>query len=362
MIQRAPTPIRLRRAAWTLQVAIRTSIDGPVLAREPVSDGDLGDMKSELWMRRVLRRGRPGVPLEAMPRRIVPRFGAGRDGNVITGYRLETTIAGQRRALAFTPSSLEPVALRAVKRLIIEEKLPRGARVIFEVSATCRDDAAAKSPSPPADDVIIREIPRPLEYLTAPIQTLREDARPFGRCRPRDFPAFFTSAALIDASRHARRGSAQSPPVESGAALLGVLCSCPRTGEFFAVVCAAVPIEDAAEERLSLTLSARSWDRIDSALDDLRRRYGTPATRLLGQGHSHPFKPFACERPDEFDHTAYVSRDDIAWSRAVFAREPYQLAHIFGKDASGGDVHALYGLRNGTLAWRGFSVIPRFPV
>jgi hypothetical protein len=45
---------------------------------------------------------------------------------------------------------------------------------------------------------------------------------------------------------------------------------------------------------------------------------------------------------------------------AVFAAAPYGLCHIFGKDGAGKDVHALYGLRNGTLAWRGYSVIRNF--
>src|SRR5207249_4645497 len=114
------------------------------------------------------------------------------------------------------------------------------------------------------------EIPRRLECLSMPIEIIRRDARPVGQSKPRDFPVFYTAEALADASRHARRGQPQTPPVESGAALLGPLCTCARTGEFFAVVIAAEPIEEADEKRFSLTLSAASWQRIESRLNELR--------------------------------------------------------------------------------------------
>jgi hypothetical protein len=364
MLRQAPTSHR--QAEWTLQVVVRADGgDGPVLARETVGEGDLADVKSELWMNALLRRGRPDVPLAAMSCHVAPRFSQA-GGNVIGGYRLETAAAGRRAALAFTPSSLEPVALRAINRLLDAKKIAPLSRVCWEVTASCRDVAdAAPAPEAAAGDVIVREIPRPLDYLRIAIEPWRAAARPSGAVRPRDYPVFYTADALVGAARHARRGAAAVPPVESGAALLGPLCSCPRTGEFFAVVCAAEPIEDAAEERFSLTLSAQSWDRIERRLDAMRRTYGSDAFRLLGTAHGHPFKPVDdTEAADAsacpYHHTACVSRADIAFARAVFAREAYQLTHVFGKDGAGRDVHALFGLRNGTLAWRGFSVVREF--
>jgi hypothetical protein len=361
MLRQAPTSVRY--AAWTMQVVVRHgAFDGPVLTRESVMEGDLGDVKSELWMNALLRRGRPEVPLAGMSCRVVPRFG-GDGGNVIGGYRLQTPSGGRIASLAFTPASLEPVALRAMKRLLDTKRLSPMSRVYWDVTANCRDGGDSAAAADARGDVIVREIPRPLDCLRLAIEPLRREARRSGTVRPRDYPVFYTADALLDAARHARRGAAFVPAVETGAALLGPLCSCPQTGEFFAVVCAAEPIEEAAEERFSLTLSARSWERIDMRLEEMRRRYGSDAFRLLGQAHGHPFRPMDTETSEgrtQFHHTAYVSTADIAWARAVFAGEPYQLTHIFGKNASGKNVHALFGLRNGTLAWRGFSVIAQF--
>jgi hypothetical protein len=356
-------------ASATLHIVLRADAGGPILAREAVREADLADVKSELWMAAALRRGRPDLSLESMPYRVVPRIADG-ENDVVSSYRLETTAAtGESLGLAFTPSSLEPVAMRVAQRLLAEGTLSADTPLVWDVTAT-PGEAIEQVPTP-VGDVIIREIPRAMDYMSVPIEVFRQDMRRLGgMTKPRDYPVFYAAEALIAASRHARRGGespADAPPVESGAALLGVLCSCPRTGEFFAVVIAAEPIEHAEETRFSLTLSAASWDRIDARLDEMRRRYGD-ACRLLGQAHGHPFKPI-----DDVDlgtgknqtasascHTAHVSRDDIAWMRAVFAREPWQLCHIFGRDRAGKNVHALFGLRDGTLAWRGFSVICNF--
>jgi hypothetical protein len=212
--------------------------------------------------------------------------------------------------------------------------------------------------------VVVHEIEKPLEVVRAPIETVKSTARWIGGAlKRREFPAFYTADALADATRHCRRGWALDPAIETGAALIGVLCSCPRTGEFFAVVTAAEPIEHAEETRLSLTFSATSWDAIEQRLEQLRKQSGCAALRLLGQAHGHPFMPAQC-REDERSairaHTAYASSDDIAWSRSVFSREPWQLCHIFGRDSNGTAVHALHGLRNGTLMHRPFGVVQKF--
>jgi hypothetical protein len=56
----------------------------------------------------------------------------------------------------------------------------------------------------------------------------------------------------------------------------------------------------------------------------------------------------------------FLSQDDRRWTRAVFARQPWQLCHIFGLAARGDRVHGLFGLHGGRLRERGFFVLPEF--
>jgi hypothetical protein len=151
--------------------------------------------------------------------------------------------------------------------------------------------------------------------------------------------------------------------------LVGPLCSCPRTGEFFAVVCEALEVRDAEEREFSLTYSGKSWARIQAVLKARQSQPATRAHRILGQCHGHNFLPAGGAPPCEHCAGAevctrtsvFVSPDDRLWCRAVFSRQPWQLCHIFGQSARGDGVGSLFGLRDGQLRERGFHVIPGLP-
>jgi hypothetical protein len=181
-------------------------------------------------------------------------------------------------------------------------------------------------------------------------------------------PFFYTEAALAKAERAARRGASCDRPVETGGVLLGTLCTCPDSGEFFAVATDLLPLSGAREEGYSLTYSGETWRRIQTVV---RARQSEPATqtqRIVGQCHGHNFPPhFGTKRCEECDKRAdcalrsdFVSADDLLWSRSVFARQPWACCHIFGQDARDGRVDTNYGFRDGRLAPRGFHRIPDF--
>jgi hypothetical protein len=95
-----------------------------------------------------------------------------------------------------------------------------------------------------------------------------------------------------------------------------------------------------------------------------RRQPGQHALRLLGQCHGHNFLPAGAPcaecatKPACTRTSAVLSDDDLAWSRAVFPGEPWQLGHVFGLDARGTPVEGCFGQHGGRLVARGYHVIP----
>jgi hypothetical protein len=348
-------------ATATLAVVLRGEEGGPELTREAVSDADLLDAHSELWLAGCLRKGRPDMALEELPFRLVPLPGS--EGRRCLGFALEAD--GEAARLEFGPKALSHVASRAARRLIESEVLKAGDTYYYEVHADGRPPLRVAA----AAGMKLSARTAPPAYESVELPPLLERARTVGEVDDRCHPVFYTEEALARAERLARRGADSQPPIESGAVLIGPLCSCPRTGEFFAVVCEALEVSDAEEKELSLTYSGKSWARIQAVMKARQSQPATRAHRILGQCHGHNFLPAGGAPPCEHCASAkvcsrtsvFVSSDDRLWSRAVFSRQPWQLCHIFGLSARGENVGALFGLRDGQLLERGFHVIPAFP-
>jgi hypothetical protein len=58
--------------------------------------------------------------------------------------------------------------------------------------------------------------------------------------------------------------------------------------------------------------------------------------------------------------SAFLSSDDEIWTRAVFAGQPWALAQVFGLDARGAPVEALFGWRHGRLRRRPCHLLDHF--
>jgi hypothetical protein len=213
---------------------------------------------------------------------------------------------------------------------------------------------------------------KPLEYLTVPVGPLLTKAEPVG---PLDGwgHLFITREALADAERLSRRGAADQPPTESGAVLVGSCCSCPETGEFYVVVTDSIELVDSVETGVSLTYTDTTWERIQRVLE--ARRAADPearAQRIVGQAHGHNFLPYCGKEitcPDCPDRetclltSCFASTADLTWHRSVFGHiKPLACCHIFGLDARGAPVQGSFGFRGGSLAHRGFYIIPEFPI
>jgi hypothetical protein len=203
--------------------------------------------------------------------------------------------------------------------------------------------------------------------LSAKLRSLIHAGTPVSEIDEEAFAVFYTKDAFAKAKRFARQGARSNPPIETGAVLVGWLCACPDTNEFFAVVADAWEVQDAEQTEFALGYTGKSWMRIQTVLR--ARQAATPGCgfRLLGQTHGHNFLPNngrtceACpQRPVCSLSNVFVSPDDQKWSRAVFAKQPWALCHIFGLTARGDPVQGLFTLNDAQLQPRGFFLLDDF--
>jgi hypothetical protein len=347
-----------------LTVAVRLEEEGPVAARESVSDADLEDVRSELWLAGCLRRGHPETRLHDLSIRLLPLLRSTPDHSC-RGFALEAVNPdGETIRAEFSSYALSHVAERAARRLLADGRMRRGHRYHYEIIIDGRPPLAPAA----SDGFSITARHPPLTVLRTPLRPLQEKARTMGPEADWAYPVFFTAKALEHAERAARSGARNHPPTETGAVLVGPLCSCPETGELFTVVCEALEVRDAEETAFSLTYSGKSWARIQAVIRARQTQPATRADRLLGQCHGHNFPPAGGAPPCELcaktkictRTSVFVSTDDCTWSRAVFSRQPWQLCHIFGENARREPVASVFGLHDGGLLERGYQVIPEF--
>ena len=101
----------------------------------------------------------------------------------------------------------------------------------------------------------------------------------------------YTQDAFTRAEQFSRRGASDVPPTESGAVILGSLCACPDSGEFFVVATDVIELVDAEQTLASLTYSSRTWSRIQAVVKARQANPATRAERIVGQCHGHNFLP-----------------------------------------------------------------------
>jgi hypothetical protein len=354
-----------------LTAVLRLDLDGPEVAREPVTDAALADARSELWLESCLRRGCPDVALDDLAVEIVPLYKhAGRTR--CNAFALEAVNPnGQRTRCEFSLNALEHVPARAASRLLAAGVLRSGQHYYFELVAERRPAEPPVSP-PDLSDVVgsftVTARNPPLSVSTVPLPPLLDRARHQGPEDDGRHPVLYTRRAFDKAERCARKGAAEQPPVETGAVLVGELCSCPRTGEFFVLVVDALEVQEAEQKPLSLAYSGQTWGRIQAVMRARQANPATRAQRLVGQSHGHNFLPGGGAPPCDLcpklavctRTSVFVSPDDLTWSRAVFSRQPWQLCSIHGLNARGESVHGLFGLRDGRLLERGFYILEEF--
>ncbi len=359
-----PSPTQLE-LVQPLAVRLYKEPGAPALAHEPVLIADFADVASEAWRDGCLRAGHPSVALSNVPMCLSPVF-AEDSAPRCSGFKLELALPGGKTAHChFTFHCLHQVADRAAGSLLEAGVLKPGETYLFEVVVDPRGSAVSRRPENSiAVSVSLRSAA--LSYLTVSLRQLLERGTPVALRDDPVPPVFYTREAFAKSEACARRGA--EADVESGGALVGSLAACPETGEFCVIIHDVIEVQDAEEKRSSLAYSSRSWMRLQAIQQARQAAYPRRKERLLGQCHGHSFLPNdgkqcvdCTKRPTCSLTSVFVSLDDQAWHRAVFARQPWALCHIFGLSARGEPVHQLFGLRDGRLQARGYYLLPDFP-
>jgi hypothetical protein len=348
-----------------LTVVVRRDVKGPALAKETVTEVDLTDARSEVWLDQYLRKGHPEVSLDALCFRTLPLL-ASTKGTRCSGFALEADCPnGTTARREFSIYSLSLTARRASERLVETGVLKNLEEYVFELYA--EPTPAAKEPVQSDGGGMFVVKTKPLQCLRVPLSKLKKDARLIGPADDDSFPVFYTASALAKAERFSRQGARRSPAVETGACLLGVLVSCPDSGEFACVVLDAIEVMDSEQKQFSLSYSSKSWTRLHSMLAQMRAAHPKLGLRMVGQSHGHNWLPNdgeICANCLKLEvctsNNVFASLDDRIWMNAVHTREPFALCHIFGRAARGDEMQKLYGLKDARLLERSLYVIPNF--
>ena len=352
---------------WQLRVGLRLSPEGPIVAHEDVKDSDLSDHYSEVWREGCLRKGYMNVSLQDLAFHLEPIIENVSDDQVCKGFIIETTNPGYYQIRkGFSIYSLNLVALRAARRLIQGKILKQGDQFHYNIFASYYKNTSLKIKGERSTNCLqnctIKEKQKhPLAYVKLPLAPLLKIAKAMNM-EDDSYPVFYTHSAYKKADAISRKGADLQPTVETGALLLGILCSCPKTKEFFVIIKDVFELYDVEKKTYSLTLTGSTWMCIQNLLRNLRSNTKTCSYSIVGQCHGHNFLPEISKNSDNLQNcvisSVFVSMADRMWNSAVFHQEPCQLCHIFGLDLSGEKSNSLFGLKDGRLLQRKYYLIP----
>ena len=352
--------------SWRLELSIQLEPNGACeVTREDIVQADLIDMQGEAWRENWLRKGYTDVAMEDLDFEVIPVFDQTGSGVAASLILRSTGPNGAVANLPFSIFALSQAAARAANRLMISGVLGAGDLYYYRVIPRRLTD---KQPATPTDAKknstcgfsLHEEKNTPLTLLQLALPPLLANAKAVNVDDERKrAPILYTVDALTQAERLARRGAKFQPPVETGALLVGAICTCPQTNECFSLITHVIELLDTQAAKYSLTLSGRTWQRIEKVIRTMQDQPETRCHRIIGQCHGHNFKPLEATG---LATSAFISADDQLWNNAVFNRQPHQLCHIFGLYEDLSKDERLFGLEDGRLLERGYYVIPEFPI
>ncbi len=357
--------LNMLKSEWELTIAIYVPSSDSVIENEVVTENDLKGHLGEVWLDGFLRKGFVETPIDDLRFSLKPLFQQDGCDDLCTGFRIETVNpASEHIYRDFSIHSLDLVAWRVSSRLVASGVLQDASQCHYVVVPSRK---TATEQSLQDNDVcrsrlftLTQKKKDPLRCIKAPVAPLLEKSTP-RQAEYVQFPVFYTISAFEKAENIARKGGQFDQPVETGALIVGILGSCPDSGELFAMVCEIIELEEAKQSKFSLAPSGSTWQRLRNKMRLLKSEKENFIYTILGQCHGHNFLPGSCKSCKSAKDcrltSVFVSREDRVWNNAVFESSPYQLCHIFGLNAAGEKADALYGLEDGRLQQRRFHLI-----
>jgi proteasome lid subunit RPN8/RPN11 len=267
-----------------------------------------------------------------------------------SGFRLSVPGNGGASASYDLPLTyFGSLAQRGSAALVTKGLLQEDDRFYYVVAACPREQPQAEKAAPRFK---IQEVPQPLPLHEAALAGFLEEATPFGRQDPADFPVFIPRQILEESSALALEAGAR----ETGGVLAGYLRVDRSVPEVFLEVTALIPAQHTAAELTKLEFTADTWAAARAAL-----RLRALDEGLYGWVHSHPSRWMcSAECPPEKRAQCplmknFFSQDDVEFHRTVFAK-PYCVALVVTV-TDDGLRHALFGWRQGAVHQRGFHIL-----
>jgi len=355
-------------------IGLKNKKNDTIIAKEIVTVADFYPALNEVWLECFLRKGFTQVSFNDVKAAIKPIYKKG-FSDVCAGYMLESMDpSGKTVNSVFTIYSLKHVAERATVRAVESGLISADKKDEYSFILVTVPEVILQKGS---DKAVFNLVKKQKDFFHISLSISKfvsmgspvdfEDSKNNGNSSFW-YPVFYTAEAFEKAEKYSRKGSEDDPSVESGAVLVGPVCSCPDSGELFSVVCDVIEINDVQQNKFSLSYTSRTWQRLQAVMRARQANPETQAHRILGQAHGHNFLPShdkelcsECSKRDVCNYTSvFVSQSDQLWSRAVFAHQPWQLCHIFGHDVKGNAVNSLFGQKDCRLLKRDYYIIPQF--
>ncbi len=338
--------------------------DGPLLARERVTHGDLLMARDETWWQGV-REGALPSDLRSLTMRPLPGESQGRDR--VDGFLIELSAPdGRTYRRHYGSSALDHVARRPVARLVEQKQLSLDDEYRFHVSTIPGDEitnekpghgmrATARTEPLVFEDASLAEYMKNSEPMPGVLTALLEKAE----SKNRPMPIFASGDLWDEGNQLARRGGEQ----ESAGVWTGRLMRDTDSPEVFLLLDACIEAEHATEEKYAVEFSGDTWGLARERLEIRRRHLNRPHEIIVGSVHGHNFMPEAdaagnrrCEACPTAEicsrTTASASAADLNWHRIVFAGLPFGILTVWGWNAREEEEWRQYGLGGATLTAR----------
>jgi hypothetical protein len=289
--------------------------------------------------------------------------GVGRSGDGDGGGGRQAGAPGESVVESEVPTAyFRDLARLASAQLVERGELKAGERFLYNLTAyPCSEPPQPSQPG----RFVIQPVCPPLPVAAGRGADFHAAAVAHGKGDPADVAVFIPQHVLEEVTELSRQAGA----LETGGVLIGHIrrdCGGPGRqgdggGDLFLEITAQVPARGGRSELTRFTFTPDAWTSVAAAIE-LRRR----GEIQLGWWHSHSYQKQTCKDCTKAADrsckvsAAFLSEEDLRLCRNCFPRA-YSLALVIAESPCSGLARELFGWRRGTIAHRGYHVLPGRP-